>query len=83
MFTYSYNEWVGLFQAPGQLGGPCGVSAATAGGVSRSVGGTFPSEEDPTRCLFTAAHTAAVHAGGSFTFYFSIQIFPPCMRLER
>ncbi len=62
-----------MFQAPGQLGGPCGVGAAAAGGVSCSAGGTFPPEEDPTGCLPAAPHPAPVHAGGTqFVFYLMI-----------
>lgn len=60
-----------LFQAPGQLSGPCGVSAAATGGVSRSTGGTFPPEKDPIGCLPAAPHPAPVHAGGTqFMFMF-------------
>lgn len=55
-----------LFQAPGQLGGPRGVGASAAGGVSCSAGGAFPPEEDPIGCLPAAPHPAPVHAGGTF-----------------
>lgn len=58
-----------LFQAPGQLSGPCGVCAPAAGGVSCSAGGTFPPEEDPTGCLLAASHPAPVHAGGSLFMF--------------
>lgn len=66
---FYYNQRVRLFQATGQLGGPRGDSAAAAGGVSCSAGGTFPPEEDQTGCLPAAPHPAAVHAGGNWDLH--------------
>ncbi len=64
-----------LFQASGQLSGPCGVGASAAGGVSRSAGGTFPPEEDPFGRLSAAPHPASVHTGGALFVLVDLFIF--------